>query len=178
MKKQKKENRDRLNSLLYLSISLLFLSFLFPANTYAGDKTDFAGEWTLNEDKSEMGEGRFGPSKTLTITQAENSLVVDRTRTGRDGQEMKIKDEYTLDGEEKLTENERGTRKTIASWSEDGKILTINSHRKMTRDGQTFEITSEATWVLSEDGSTLTIKASSSSPRGQMSNVLVYDKTP
>ena len=95
---------------------------------------------------------------------------------GREVQERKIKDEYNLNGEERLTENERGTTKTIASWSEDSKTLSLNSHRKMTRGDQTFEITTEEHWVLSDDGSTLTIKTSSTSPRGERSSVLVYSK--
>ena len=176
MKKQKSEIRSRLYGLPFLSIAVLFLFFLYSANTYARDIADFSGEWTLNEDKSEMDESRFGPSKTLKITQTENSLVIERTRMGRDGQERKIKDEYNLNGEEKLTENERGTTKTIATWSEDSKILSLNSHRKITRGDQTFEITTEENWVLSDDGSTLTIKAFSSTPRGERSSVLVYSK--
>jgi hypothetical protein len=176
MKKQKNENRSRLYGLPFLSIALFFLFFLYSANTYARDIADFSGEWTLNEDESEMGESRFGPSKTLKITQAENSLVIESTRVGRDGETRKIKDEYTLDGEEKLTENERGTTKTIASWSEDSKTLSLKSHRKMTRDDQTFEITTEESWELSDKGSTLTINTSRSSPRGESSSVLVYSK--
>ncbi len=176
MKKQKNENHGRFIAMPFLSIAFFVLILLYPATTYAGDKADFSGEWTLNEDKSEMGEGRFRPSATLKITQAENSLVIDRTRIGRDGEQRKIKDEYTLDGEAKLTETERGSTKSTASWSEDGKTLTINSHRKMTREGQTFEITSVETWELSDDGSALTIKSSISSTRGERSIVLVYNK--
>lgn len=176
MKKQKNEIRSRLYGLPFLSITVLFFFFLYSPNTYAGDIADFSGDWTLNEDKSEMGESRYGPSKTLKITQTENSLVTERTRMGRDGQERKIKDEYNLNGEEKLTENERGTTKTIASWSEDSKTLSLISHRKMTRDDQTFEITTEESWELSDKGSTLTINTSRSSPRGESSSVLVYSK--
>ena len=176
MKKQKNENHGRFIAMPILSIAFFVLFLLYPATTYAGDKVDFSGDWTLNEDKSEMGEGRFRPSATLKITQAENSLVTERTRTGRDGQVRKIRDEYTLDGEAKLTETERGSTNSTASWSEDGKTLTINSYRKMTREGQTFEITTEEHWVLSDDGSTLTIKTSSTSPRGERSSVLVYSK--
>ena len=176
MKKQKNENPNWLCGLPFLSIALFFLFFLYSANTYARDIADFSGEWTLNEDESEMGESRFGPSKTLKITQAENSLVIESTRVGRDGETRKIKDEYTLDGEEKLTENERGTTKTIASWSEDSKTLSLKSHRKMTRDDQIFEITTEENWELSDEGSTLTINTSRSSPRGESSSVLVYSK--
>ena len=175
MKKQKNENHGRFITMSILSIAFFVLFLLYPATTYAGDKVDFSGEWTLNEDKSEMGEGRFRPSATLKITQAENSLVTERTRTGRDGQERKMRDEYTLDGEAKLTETERGSTKSTASWSEDGKTLTINSYRKMTREGQTFEITTLETWELSDDGSALTIKSSISSPRGERSIVLVYN---
>ena len=176
MKKPKNENRGRLNVLPFLSIAFFVLFLLYPATTYAGDKADFSGEWALNEDKSETGESRFGPSKTLKITQAENSLVIESTRMGRDGEQRTNKREFTLDGIEKLTEDERGTTKSTASWSEDGKTLTLNSHRKMTRGDQTFEITTKETWELSSDGRTLTINSSRSTPRGEMNSVLVYNK--
>jgi hypothetical protein len=176
MKKQKNENCSRLYGLPYLSIAFFLLFILYPATAHAGDKAEFSGEWTLNEDESEMGESRFGPAKTLKITQAENSLVIESTRVGRDGGTREIKDEFTLDGEEKLTENERGTTKTKASWSADGKTLSLYSYRKMTREGQTFEITTEEIWELSDEGSTLTMRTSRSSPRGESSSVLVYNK--
>jgi len=176
MKKQKNENHGRLNEWPFLSIAALLLFFLHSADTYAGDIADFSGEWALNEEKSEIGESRFGPSKTLKVTQAENSLVVESTRMGRNGEQRNIKDEYSLDGMEKITESERGTTKYTASWSEDKKTLTLNSHRKMTRGDQTFEITTEETWELSPDGRTLTINASRSTPRGEMNSVLVYNK--
>lgn len=178
MKKSKIENpAGRLIGLPILSILFPLVCLLFSANSYVVKMTDFSGKWKLNEDQSETGEGRYGPSVTLIITQTESSLMIDRTRIGREGQEMEIKDEYDLNGEEKLTENERGTTKTTASWSKDGKTLIIHSHRKMTRNGQTFEINSEETWEMSEDGSTLTIETSSSSPRGERHYVLVYDRS-
>jgi hypothetical protein len=178
MKKTKNENlTGRLIGLPLLSVLFPLVFFLFSANSYVGEMADFSGKWKLNEDQSEIAEGRYGPSITLIVTQTESSLIVDRTRIGREGQERKIKDEYNLNGEEKITESERGTTKTKASWSADGKTLTIHSHRKMTRNDQTFEITSKETWELSDDGSTLTIKTSSSSPRGERNYVLVYDKS-
>ena len=176
MKKKKNENRSRLYRWPFLSIAFFVLFSPYHATSYADDKADFSGEWTLNEDKSEIGESRYGPSKTLKITQVENSLVIASTRVGRDGETRKIRDEYTLDGEEKLTENERGTTKTKASWSADGNTLSLYSYRKMTRDDQTFEITTDETWELSSDGRTLTINSSRSTPRGEMSSVLVYNK--
>ncbi len=176
MKKIENENPGGVSWLPLLAAAAFSLLFLYSTDIYAGNKADFSGEWTLNEDKSDVGESRFGPSKTLKVAQDENSLVLERTRTGREGQEMTIKEEYTLDGKEQLSDNERGTTRTTASWSEDGKTLYLNSHRKMTRDGQTFEITTNEIWELSDDGSSLTIQSSRTSSRGDVSSVLVYQK--
>src|SRR5688572_30144060 len=66
------------------------------------DKTNFTGEWTLNEQKSAFGEGpRFTPKK-LKVDQAENALSVERT-TSFNGEDRVTPEKLTLDGKE--TEN-------------------------------------------------------------------------
>jgi hypothetical protein len=72
-----------------------------PSISFAGEKVDFTGEWTLNEDKSELGEGR---------------------------------------------------------------------------QGETFEMNSTEVWTLAEDGKILKIQSDISSPRGDRSATLVYNK--
>ena len=39
-----------------LTVTALCSLLLIPAASFAGEKTDFTGEWTLNEDKSDLAE--------------------------------------------------------------------------------------------------------------------------
>jgi hypothetical protein len=155
-----------------LSGSLLFI----PANAWAAKKANFSGEWALNESKSELGEGRmFSPVK-LTVQQEGNSMTLERTRTGRDGEERTSKEVLTLDGKESINKSENRTSTSTATWSKDGKTLTIVTNTEINREGETFQMKSTEVWTLGEDGKILQVQSDSTSPRGERSVKLVYDK--
>ena len=165
---------NRVNGLL---AALLCGLLLVPAFAFAGKaKTDFSGAWKLNEDKTEMGEGRFGPAPKVVVKQEGNNLEVTRTRMGRDGQEMTNTAKLTLDGKEVTEEGENRSSKSTAKWSDDGKKLMIHTTSSFTRDDQTFERKTEEVWEMSDGGKTLTIQSTTSSSRGERKTVAVYDK--
>lgn len=165
------------NSVQVLTIAFLVSFFLIPMGSYAQDeKVDFSGEWSFNESKSNMGEGRFPATSKLTIKQEGNDLTIERLRTGRDGQEMKSTQKLTLDGKESENDAGRGTRKSTATWSDDGKTLTIKSTMVFDRNGETMEMKSIEQWKLTGGGKILSIESSSSTPRGERKATLVYDK--
>ncbi|RLD92035.1 MAG: hypothetical protein DRJ29_12825 [Bacteroidetes bacterium] len=147
-----------------------------PSNSFAGDKVDFTGEWVLNEDKSDLGEGRAFAAFKIAVKQEGNTITIERTRTGRDGEERTNSETLTLDGKENIDEGERGSSTSVLSWSEDGNSLTIKSKREFNRQGETFEMNSTQVWTLAEDGKVLKIQSDISSSRGERSASLVYDK--
>lgn len=156
---------------------LTCLFFLSSAITSA-QKSNFAGSWTLNEVKSPMPENGFRMGATkMTATQDDLKLSLERTYKGRDGEDVTSKEVFTLDGKE--CENlffQTMKRKSIATWSADGKVLTINSVTAFERDGETTEMKSSETWKLSYNLSELHIESSFTSPNGDMKSTLVYDK--
>lgn len=159
-----------------LTIAVL-VSFLVNMNSFAQEgKVNFSGEWSFNESKSDMGEGRFQTSMKLTIKQEGNNLTVERLQTGRDGQERKSTQELTLDGKENEYTTGRGTRKSTVTWSDDDLALTIKSIMVFDRDGETMEMKSVELWKLTDGGKILSIKSSSSTPRGERKATMVYDK--
>lgn len=166
------------NPVKVLTITFLVSFFLIPMGSYAQDgKVNFSGEWSFNESKSNMGEGRFrGASSKLTIKQEGNDLTIERLRTGRDGQEMKSTQKLTLDGKESENTTGMGTRKSAATWSDDGKTLTIKSTMVFDRGGETMEIKSIELWKLTDGGKNLSIESASSTPMGERKATLVYDK--
>ena len=159
-----------------LTVAVIFSLLLIPTTSFAGEKTDFTGEWTLNEDKSDLGEGRAFAAFKLAIKQDGNTITIERTRTGRDGEERTSSETFTLDGKENINESERGSSNAVLTWSDDGNTLTIKSKREFNRQGETFEINSTEVWTLAEDGKTLKIQSDISSPRGERSVSLIYEK--
>ncbi len=128
------------NFQLFAAAMMLFL-LAFPAISMSGAKTDFSGTWVYNESQSEVGESRYGgPSAEMIATQEGMNLTIETTRRNRDGEERKITRKVSLDGKETTDESERRTVTAKATWSDDGKSLTIKSHTKMTRQDQTYEI--------------------------------------
>jgi hypothetical protein len=159
-----------------LTVSVICSLLLIPTTSFAGEKTDFTGEWTLNEDKSDLGEGRAFAAFKLAVKQEGNTIIIERTSAGRDGEERTTSETLTLDGKENINEGERGSSTSVLKWSDDGTTLTIKSKREFNRQGETFEMNSTEIWTLAEDGKTLKIQSDMSSSRGERSATLVYEK--
>lgn len=122
--------------------------------------------------------GDRGPAfpGNMTVTQDKNILTIERTVTNREGQKMSINIKYNLDGKPSENVAGRGKATSVASWSAEGKKLSINTKSLMERDGQRIEMTSVDVWELSADGKTLTVNTTAKTPRGERKVTLVYDK--
>ena len=141
-------------------------------------QANFAGNWGLNESKSNFGESQFRMGATsMVITQAANLLTVESTMPGRDGGEMKTSAKYTLDG--KVSENPafNSTRKSTATWSADKSALTIVSTMTFDMGGETREMKTTDTWKLAEGGKMLMIESvRPGRDGGEMKTTAAYDK--
>ena len=122
--------------------------------------------------------GERGPAfpGNMTVTQDKNILTIERTITNREGQKMSVNIKYNLDGKPSENVAGRGKATSVASWSADGKKLSINTKSLMERDGQRIEMTNVDVWELSADGKTLTVNTTAKTPRGERKVTLVYDK--
>lgn len=158
----------------------VMLAFITPVmiNAQAG-KANFAGKWVLNAEKSTQPQGGGGGQRMaggdVVVTQEANLLSVSRTRTGQDGQPTTTVMKYTLDGKESINTSPRGDSKSVATWSADGKTLTIASTRTMDMNGETRTIKSSEAYVLT-DAKTLTVTSTRQGQDGEVKTVLVYDK--
>jgi hypothetical protein len=177
--------KNQVNSSVFKRIvSLtLMLALIAPVmiNAQAG-KTNFAGDWTLNAEKSTQPQGNQGGGGgtrmgggNFVATQEANLLTVVRTRTGQDGQPTTTTMKYTLDGKESINTSPRGDSKSVAKWSADGKSLTIETSRTMDMNGESRTMTSTEIWILT-DAKTLTVTSTRQSPNGDVKSNLVYDK--
>jgi len=156
------------------ALTILCSLLLSSTNSLAGKSVDFSGEWTLNDAKSNLGEGRFMSSSAITVKQEASSIMIERTRSGRNGQTITNSETLTMDGKENTNEGENRSSVTTVAMSDDGLSMTIKSNIKMSRQGQSFEMKTTEIWTL--DGEILTIKTTMSSQRGDRSATLVYDK--
>lgn len=158
--------------LMFVSIFLLFFMQVSAQN----GATNFAGNWAINESKSNFGDAPFRMAASLlAVKQEGNNLSIDRTVSGPDGQEMKMSGKYTLDGKENdnLGIMDMKTKSTV-TWASDKKSFTIASTTFFNMNGETMEMKSSEIWKL--EGDKLTIGATNSMPDGEMKTSLVYDK--
>jgi len=163
------------NFITLLSL-VLIINIAMPAVVSAqAGKVNFSGNWTLNEGKSTLGDSPRMGGGDFTASQEANLLTVERTFTNRDGQSMTNTSKYTLDGKESINTTQRGESKSVASWSADGKTLTITTSRTFNMNGESRTMKSIEVWTMS-DPKTITIKSSVFAPNGTREMTMVYDK--
>lgn len=145
-------------------------------NAQAG-KTNFSGNWVLNQEKSTMPQGG-GPRMMggdFTVAQQANLLTVDRTRTNQNGETMKTTMKYTLDGKESINTSQRGDSKSVATWAPNGKDLTIVTTRTFDMNGETRTMKTTEAWSMTSPNQ-LTVTSTFETPNGDMTTTFVYDK--
>ncbi|HEY5470731.1 MAG TPA: hypothetical protein VIK07_09425 [Bacteroidales bacterium] len=168
-----------LNFMRLLSLTVI-LALIAPVLANAQGKANFAGSWTMNAAKSTQppaggqggGQGGGGGMRMgggdFTATQEANLLT--RTRTGQDGTATSTK--YSLDGKETVVTTQRGDSKVTATWSADGKTLTVVTKSQ----GQNGERVSTEAWTLT-DPKTLSVTSTRNGQDGTpVKTTMVYDK--
>lgn len=151
---------------------VLFLaSFMLLSILVSAQVTDFSGSWKLNPGKSKLNAEFSMAPKEVIITQSGNNLESERHMTFND-QTFVTKDKYTLDGKECINKGWRDTeKKSVVKVSDDKKSIIITTTVPM-RDNGSMTLTE--TYKL--DGGSLVIESKGSSPMGERSETMVYDK--
>lgn len=181
----------KVKSLQIALSAMIILAFLaMPFTTYAqAGKANFSGTWAFNAEKSQMGQppqgqgqppqgqqpqgqgqGRGFGGGNFIAKQEANILTVDRTRG-----DQTVTSKYTLDGKESVNTTGMGESKSVATWSSDGKTLTIVTNRTFERDGQSTTMKTTEEWSLT-DPTILSVKSTRTSPNGDRVTTAVYDK--
>lgn len=147
-----------------------FFFFVVSAILVSGQTVDLSGSWKLNPSKSKLNEQFSMAPKELILIQSGNTLSVERHSEFQD-QKFIIKDKFTLDGQECINDGWQGSKKkSVASWSEDKKALTIKTKLPMDNGN---EISISETFKL--DNSVLSIDVSSSSEWGVSNETYVFN---
>lgn len=143
----------------------------------SAQRTSFTGDWKLDESKSELGEFGGRIARSVKAEQKDDAITVTRTTPGFNGGDP-VTTSVSLPFDGKVVESEGfggSKRKSTAKWSEDGKILMINSTMNFERDGESFEFKSTENWTITPDG-LLSIGATTKSSRGESSTKAIYKK--
>lgn len=167
-----------------VTFTVLFAFLCMPLAINAqGSKANFAGKWAFNESKSNLGDAPQGGGQRMggfgggdfTATQDANLLTVESTRPNRDGGTTTVTSKYTLDGKVSVNSAGMGESKSTATWSADGKSLTIVTTRTFERDGQSMEMKTTEVWSLTSPA-TISIVRTMNTPNGERKTTMVYDK--
>ena len=168
-----KKNLMRLMQLLSLTIVMALVA---PEMIHGqAGKANFSGTWAMNAEKSTLpqgGGGGGGGGQRMgggNFTVAQEANLLTQTRTGQDGTARITK--YTLDGKESVNTTGGGESKSTATWSADGKTLTVVT--KSNFNGN--ERTSTAVWSM-VDEKTLSIVSTRQGQNGEVKTTMIYDK--
>lgn len=170
-------------------------TLVFSVAASAQSATNFAGDWTLDKDKSELGERSRVKSMTMKVTQSDNELTYERKverearegggggrgmgrgRRGGGGNVGAIA--FSLDGEETTVEakGRRGGEVKLQSKTHEGGKLELWITRSFEGRNGSMTIKTIETWELSEDGKTLTVNSETETPRGKRESKMVFTKS-
>lgn len=177
MKKNIKKSSG-LMKVLSLTIMLAFVSTAF-INAQSG-KPNFSGTWAMNAEKSTMPQGGGGGQRmgggNFVAKQDANLLTVDRTRTNQNGETSTTTMKYTLDGKESVNESQRGNSKSVATWSSDGKALTIVTSRTFDMNGESRTMKTTEVWTLPTANTLSVVSTSTGRDGAERKTTMVYDK--
>jgi hypothetical protein len=152
-------------------LSILLFSFSAPKVYQA----NFAGTWSLNSGKSELGQfGGRGIANKIVVDQKADGVTITTTSPGFNGGDpVSVTETLTNDGKESET-TVFGTskRKSKLKWAADGNSFDVSYSLSF---GQ-GEFTGTQHWSLSADSKTMTVKNSVTTQQGDFSTTAVYDK--
>jgi hypothetical protein len=163
-------------------VSVVTMLLLYVAVDFGQDtKPNFTGEWTLDREKSEMGEPRPGGGGgrgrgmgmgmgSFTITHDGDALVVKR-KVEFQGEERTFESRHTTDGKENVNEGFRGSSVKSKTHWEAAKLVTESVMETPNGTRETKEVRS-----LSADGKTMIVEITSKGGFGEGTRKMVYNK--
>ncbi len=156
--------------------AILSIIILLGVYGFAADKSNFSGTWTLDKDKSFSNPP--GLEQTMTITHNGDQIKLEGKQKSARG-EVDLNESYTLDGKETdftppSPPNAKGRRK--AYWLPNNKGIVVED--EITTESSNGAVTQQIMrkWLLSADGSTLTIDYYFDTPRGPFEGKRVFVK--
>jgi hypothetical protein len=155
-----------------VTAALLFVSVF----SIAQSKSDFTGEWIINETKSDFADQPAALMfKGLKVTQTKDSITVLGQRF--DSSLGTMTSTYLLDGSTKNFVLNDGRMMTASiSWDEDGEQMTRNSNYMLPDQPDVIEYESKEAWSLSDNKKELTLTRTFIRGTSALRIIAVYDR--
>lgn len=162
---------------------VLIAASLVATAAVAQDKPDFSGSWKLNTEKSDpppqmgggpgggrgMGGG-MGPASEVYVTQMGDKIMLDQ-KVGEQSRTVS----YYLDGRESKNPGMRNSE-IVSKARFDGASLVIEGSMSFEGPMGAMTVTMKEVRTLSDDGKTMTVVTTTTTPRGENTRKSVYDK--
>ena len=142
------------------------------AASAAQAKPDFSGVWIMDASKSNFGGMPSPETMTRTITHKEPSFRVVTVQTGGTTEDRTIDTTFTTDGKPQTNTIPGGSLTLAGKW--EGTTLVLAGTMSLTD----MAIPVEDRFVLSPDGTTLTVTRKFSATEGSLSVKVVMTKKP
>ncbi|HNW49961.1 MAG TPA: glycosyl hydrolase [Prolixibacteraceae bacterium] len=133
------------------------------------------GIWFLNEEKSKSDEGFSNLPYKIKVIQTAKELMVERTSYVEWSEDNFTFDIFVPDGKTVMSEVQNNPVETTISWNENHELV-FDSKTTFTRGSEKTEVLSKEIWKLENDGKTLRIEQTSSTPWGNRNSELVFEK--
>jgi hypothetical protein len=163
--------------LMMSSMTILALAVMWPGMA-AAQKPDFNGTWVMDRSRS-IGMPP-GMDQTMTVKQTGDHIEHETKLVTAQGERV-LKDSYTLDGKEveftpQGMNGPTGKGKRKATWLPRGNGIVVNE--ESTTEGEKGPVTSQLArkWILSPDGTTLTIDMYYDTPNGSYETKRIFLK--
>ena len=135
----------------------------------AGAKPNYTGTWKLNVAKSDFGPIPGPDTRVDVIEHNDPTLKVSSTQEGPQGKQD-VTLNFTTDGKE-VTNTPGGLEvKSTGGWEANN--LVLNAKLKF----QDNDVAIKTTWLLSEDGKTLTQSQHMATPMGEFDQKMIFEK--
>ena len=128
-----------------------------------GDPNDANGGRPERPQRLEVGQ-------VVRLRQTDDRLIV----TQDEGQGVATMSNYTLDGKESTNRTGQMTTKSKTKW--EGVALVTDMTRSVETGRNNFEMKSHEVRSLSDDGRTMTVRATADTPRGKQTMTVTYAK--
>jgi hypothetical protein len=127
--------------------------------SYSQKIADFSGEWILNKSQSKSVITNLATS-SIVISQDVMSLTMDIKLVPENHEPIKRIENYVLNTSihNKVTKPEDKSRQVDTKLAQDGQSFTITETISYNKDGVQTKLQRTETYLISEDGKTLTIK--------------------
>ena len=150
--------------------------FSLVLSALASPAPDFSGSWELDRSRS-IGLPP-GMQQTMTVVQSGDKIELETKLITAQGERV-VKDIYMLDGKEteftpQVPQGQTGKGKRTSKWLPRGNGIVVSEETTVETDKG--PVTSQLTrkWILSPDGTTLTIDMYHDTPRGSFETKRIF----